>query len=167
MAHQPVTDPATFAKIGDEIEVKVLGVEERGGQLRISLSRKALIPAPAGTAPAAPGPAPATAAAPRDSRPRDGRPRDSRPRDGHLRDGRAPDGRARDGRARDAAAGPGAGREWRPDDRRPDEGHPPLDRDPRRGEREQRRAADRATDAKLARLGEILLAKLKGNLPER
>ena len=145
MAHQPVADPATFAKIGDEIEVKVLGVEERGGQLRISLSRRALLPAaaapppaPADAQPAGPAPAGPAATAPRDRRPRDLGPRDDRGRDGRSRD-----------------------------EGRRDEGRPPRDRDPRRGERDQRSAAERATDAKLVRLGEILLAKLKGNLPER
>jgi predicted RNA-binding protein with RPS1 domain len=168
MAHQRVDDPATIVKIGDELEVKVLGVEERGGQLRISLSRRALLPAPAGTSTASPAPTPSAAGGlprgerPRDERPRDERPRDERPRDGRPRDGRAADARPRDARSRDDGPrharppreGAGPRRERYPDDRPPPTSRPAF-------------PTDRATDVKLARLGEILLAKLKGSLPEK
>ena len=48
MSHEWVDDPAQLYKIGDEVEVKVVDVGRRdaGGKLRISLSRKALLPVP-------------------------------------------------------------------------------------------------------------------------
>jgi small subunit ribosomal protein S1 len=42
MAHERVEDPAELAAPGDVVEVKVLAIEERDGQKRISLSRRAL-----------------------------------------------------------------------------------------------------------------------------
>jgi len=42
MAHERVEDPAELTAAGDVVEVKVLSIEEREGQKRISLSRRAL-----------------------------------------------------------------------------------------------------------------------------
>lgn len=42
MAHERVEDPAQQVAVGDVVEVKVLSIEERQGQKRISLSRRAL-----------------------------------------------------------------------------------------------------------------------------
>ena len=48
MSHENVNDPNTVLKVGDLIEVKVTSVEERDNGLRISLSRKAILPVPEG-----------------------------------------------------------------------------------------------------------------------
>ena len=115
MAHEMVADPARLVKVGDEVEVKVLEVRRENGKLRVGLSRKALLPAPAGR------PAPA----PQDRRP-------PRPANRDRRDDR-----------RDA-------RDDRRDDRR--DRPPPREREPNDGF---------PRDDKLAKLGEMILAKLK------
>ena len=49
LAHGPVGDVAQLLKIGDELEVKVLELTpQQGGRPRIALSRRALLPVPAG-----------------------------------------------------------------------------------------------------------------------
>ncbi len=49
IAHERIDDPASALTVGDEIEVKVLEIEQGDrGRLRIGLSRRALLPAPAG-----------------------------------------------------------------------------------------------------------------------
>lgn len=108
LAHEPVADPAQLVKVGDEVEVKVLDVRKEGGKLRIALSRKALLPAPARPVP--------------------------RPR--------PPQGRAEPRRDRER------------DDRPPPREKP--QRDPE---------IQRLVDGKLASLGEMILAKLKGQKP--
>jgi len=119
MAHEPVSDPARLVKVGDEIEVKVLEVRREAGKLRIGLSRRALLPAPAG------------GAQDRDRKP----PRAARDRD-DRRDDR---------------------RDERRDDRR-DDRHQASRPPPRRRE-EPNDGFPR--DDKLAKLGEMILAKLK------
>jgi len=106
LAHEPVGDPAQVVKVGDEVEVKVLDVRKEGGKLRIALSRKALLPAPARPAP-------------RPRPPQQGRPEPRRDRE------------------RD-------------------------DRPPRREKQQQDPEIQRIVDGKLASLGEMILAKLKG-----
>jgi predicted RNA-binding protein with RPS1 domain len=48
LAHEWVEDANTHMNVGDEVEVKVIKVEDRDGEdsLRISLSRKAIVPKP-------------------------------------------------------------------------------------------------------------------------
>jgi predicted RNA-binding protein with RPS1 domain len=49
MAWERIEDPAAIYKIGDEVEVKIVEIQPReGGRPRIGLSRKVLLPAPAG-----------------------------------------------------------------------------------------------------------------------
>lgn len=48
LAHEWVEDANNHVKMGDDIKVKVIKVEERDGDTRISLSRKALVPKPEG-----------------------------------------------------------------------------------------------------------------------
>jgi predicted RNA-binding protein with RPS1 domain len=108
MAHEPVFDPARLLKVGDEVEVKVLDVSRRdGGRLRIALSRRALLPAPASTpgpahAPAAPG-GPAAAPGSADAA---AAPPGPAPRGPQQGGGRRRDRDARDGRDRDQQRGP-------------------------------------------------------------
>ena len=54
LAHEHVNDPAQLVNVGDEVEVKVIEIQqpEGGGRPRIGLSRKALLPAPVNVAPA-------------------------------------------------------------------------------------------------------------------
>jgi predicted RNA-binding protein with RPS1 domain len=118
MAHEMVADPARLVKVGDEVEVKVLEVRRENGKLRIGLSRKALLPAPAGR----PAPQPQ-----QDRRP-------PRPANRDRNDRRD----TRDDRSD------------RRDDRR--DRPPPREREPNDGF---------PRDDKLAKLGEMILAKLK------
>ncbi|WP_428267857.1 S1 RNA-binding domain-containing protein [Haliangium sp.] len=154
LAHEHIEEPGSVVSLGDEIEVKVLDVsqESEGGRLRIGLSRKALLPAPAGAA----GRNGESERGPRRGKGRgpargkggergrggeggeraargDGRGRGGGER-GPRRDARAGGGR-RDSRDRDTP------REWR--DRESDE------------KRQQKQE-------KLASLGEMLLAKISG-----
>jgi predicted RNA-binding protein with RPS1 domain/tetratricopeptide (TPR) repeat protein len=144
MSPYPVRDPSEIVKTGDEVEVKVIRVEPQAdGRLRIGLSRKALMGAPAGPPEAAAAPAP--------------RPEAPRPR------GRPPG--AERGRSRELAGRRDDRNGGRREDRRPER----RDRDERREPPDPRRPewpSDKANEAKIAKLGEILLAKLKGQLPE-
>jgi S1 RNA binding domain protein len=53
LAYEHVNDPAQLVNVGDEVEVKVIEIQqpEGGGRPRIGLSRKALLPAPVNVAP--------------------------------------------------------------------------------------------------------------------
>jgi predicted RNA-binding protein with RPS1 domain/tetratricopeptide (TPR) repeat protein len=144
MSPYPVRDPSEIVKTGDEVEVKVIRVEPHAdGRLRIGLSRKALMGMPAGQPEARPSQAP--------------RPEGPGPR------GRPPGGER--GRSREQ---PGR-RDDRGGNRREERRPERPDRDLRREQPDPRRPewpSDKANEGKIAKLGEILLAKLKGQLPE-
>jgi len=168
MAHGHVENPASIVKVGDELDVKVLKVEAQHGRTRISLSRKALLPQPP-SAPSATAESGSqgsetvtegTHAASRDGR-RHERGVPSEAKTSHTgaafrrRNGQAA-GKSQDQRT--ATPTEEAGHERPPQAK---------ERRHRREERSLPRGLDAETETKLARLGEILLAKLGGQLPEK
>ncbi|MFH0903283.1 MAG: S1 RNA-binding domain-containing protein [Pseudomonadota bacterium] len=142
MSHQPIADPASIVKIGDEIEVKVLEIKRRDGadRLRISLSRKALLPSPAEGEPAQP----------REERvpPESSPPASNRQRERTTRSERRPEGKPEDRIDR-----PGRGQS-----NRPGTNQRPRDRDDRSVREQIPRFPH---DGKLVSLGDMLLAKLR------
>ena len=100
-----VKDPREVLSLGDEVRVRVLGVDAAKKQISLSLKQAKISepkPAPRDSRPR-----------PRDDRPRDNRSRNDRPRD--TRDSRSNDNRPRDNRPNDN----------RPRDNRPQQPRPP------------------------------------------
>jgi len=171
MAHENIGDPASIYKVGDDIEVKVLDVQvQDGSRTRIGLSKKALTPAP---------PKPervAGAQAPRDGEARAAggrgqgeRGRGPRGNGGGQRDrrGGAAAGAGRGGGGGGGGASRGAGGGGGGAGRSEHSGRSErYDRNDQRPTRlvsgdSPRRDGDKVLDAKLASLGEMLLAKMR------
>jgi len=139
LSHSYVENPATLVKVGDEIEVKVLEVKRKEGERRprIGLSRKALLPPPAGDAAAATGGG-------------------ERPSRGSGRGGG--DGRGRQDRRGPKRGGPRGDRGGRGGDRPERSEHSERGEPRRAGPRE---GDERMKQKKIASLGEMLLAKME------
>lgn len=144
MAHHFVRDPSEEVTVGASIRVKVLEVGEKGGKLRVAVSRKALLDPP----PAAPTQA-SSSAQPLPSQP------NTTPVDKSTNEpGDEPGGNKR----------PHPSDQPRDNRERPDHRRQPRDQERRhdrsRGQQDRSKQRPRDNDA-LASLGEMLLAKIQ------